>query len=1211
MRVLGAEGRSFEQPLLHALGAADLEVVSDASADASADGVIGFGSESGADVLALIHELCGSSAERETPLDLWVVTHGIQSVSQDEEHPEAAAIPALVATAARELPWLRPRHVDLDRDTSDDELVSQLVAELGADDPEVAWRRGRRWVPGLDRIAMDGAFADPVRPGGSYLITGGGGGIGRELARYLLNIGASVLLLGRRSSQDPELAEQLSELRRTGPVVYESVDVTDAEAVLGAVELAEETLDAEIEGIFHLAGVAHERLLSMESAEGLAEALAPKLDGARAVCEALSDRDIFFVALSSVVAAVPGAGAGAYAAANRSLEAFCRQLQAHRTAPVRVVAFSAWRGVGLNADLRSDEPARASGFEVLSKTQGMRSLIAALCSPDADVEPVLVGLDAHHPQIVRRLDRAPALRTRPSVLYEAGAELRERLGGLDVELRSVEALPRHDDGTVDGSRLASLSRSATTAVLQTDQQRRVAALFEDVLGVEGVGPADNFFRLGGHSMSAMQLLTRLRESEGVVIEPARFLEGPTVAQLAEAWAESEPETGDRLEPIEPDGEKRFEPFPLTEIQQAYWIGRSAEFELGDVSMHLYAEVDMQADGTDRVDVERLNRAWNGVVARHDMLRAVIAEDGTERVSDRVPDYRIAELELGRLPEDGRRIALEAQRRELSHQQLAPDQWPGFEIRLAHLGAGRARLFISMAAVHLDGSSFLLVMSEWGRRYRDSAFDPPPLTLAYRDYALALRQVEAEHTESLDYWRERLPSLPPAPALPMVREPAMLKNYRFRHRSFRLSPERWQAIKDVAAKKGISRSAVGMAAFAAVLDMWSRSSLGLTLNVTIFNRLPLHAEVQQITGDFTSMVLLGTQRDGDDSFESFARRTQEQLWRDLAHRYVSGVTVMRELARIRKQPSKALMPVVFTSALDLELGDVTSPYSALRDLGDLGYQMSQTPQVMFDCQLFEEAGSLLCMWDTIDEAFPEGMLDAMLGAMHGVMDALADEAQWQQWPRVPETQLAARTVANATDAPVSDALLHTLFDRQAESHPERPALITDDVTVSYGELASKARKVGAWLRQVGARPDELVAVVMDKGVDQVVGVLGVLYSGAAYLPIDPKLPPKRRDHLMAAGKVRLAVTDTAGLELQWPDGVEAVDVDGPGVEALSDAPLEPVQGPGQPGLCDFHLRLHGPAPRAWPSSTGARSIRFWTSISASVWDPRIAPSPFRP
>ena len=677
---------------------------------------------------------------------------------------------------------------------------------------------------------------------------------------------------------------------------------------------------------------------------------------------------------------------------------------------------------------------------------------------------------------------------------------------------------------------------------QTAVECRLAEIWQEILGVPRVGLDDDFFHLGGHSLLAIQLMTRVQTTFAAEVPLRVLFESRTVAGLAAAVtaAEATHESDSAgLPAIVPDAAARYEPFPLTDIQQAYWVGRSGEWEMGNVGSHGYLESEFR-----HLDLERFANAWRKVIARHDMMRMVVTADGLQRVLPEVEDYEIAVQDLRELDEEAAEERLEAVRQEMSHQVLDPKVWPLFDIRASLLGGGRLRLHFSFDALLGDAWSFRLLTRDLARFYRDADAPVEPLELSFRDYVLAeveLRQ-STVYRKALAYWRERLPHLPPAPELPIVTDPSALVEPRFVRRSQRLEPAAWERLKARFQQAGVTPSGALLTAFADVLATWSKKPR-FTLNLTLFNRPPLHPEIRQIVGDFTSLTLLEVDGSATGRFADRVRRVEAQLWQDLDHRYVSGVEVLRELSRAAS--GAVSMPVVFTSALNLRDSD-EKPIAEDRSLvGERIYSITQTPQVWLDHQVSEHEGGLTFNWDAVGELFPDGLLDAMFGAYCAHLSRLVeDDAAWQEEGRrlLPAEALAPATAANRTEAPVPGGLLHgRFFDRAAEDG-QRTAVVDSRRRLSYGELAGIAGGLGHELRRRGAEPGELVAVVMEKGWEQVAAVLGVLASGAAYLPIDPAQPAERLAYLLEHGRVRQVLTQPGLAErLRTADGVEVLEV----------------------------------------------------------------------
>ena len=524
----------------------------------------------------------------------------------------------------------------------------------------------------------------------------------------------------------------------------------------------------------------------------------------------------------------------------------------------------------------------------------------------------------------------------------------------------------------------------------------------------------------------------------------------------------------------------------------------------------------------------------------------------------MPPYQIAVTDLRGQSSKTVQKHIATWRDELANQVLPAEEWPLFDIRATQLDDNQTRLHISLDVLFCDFGSLLQLFTQWQKLYADLDWPLPQPSLSFRDYVLAEQQLEttATYAQAREYWLGRLDTLPPAPELPLAQDATSLEQTHFRRRSARLTEEKWGRLKTYAGKQGLTPNGVLLAAFAEVLACWSKSPR-LTLNLTLFNRLPLHPEVDDLVGDFTAINLLAVDNSSRAPFVERAQALQQQLWADLEQRAFDGIRVIRELARQQGETGQALMPVVFTSGLGLEAGCGFEPF------GKEVYSCSQTPQVWLDHVVIEKAGQLNFSWNTVDDLFPAGLMDDMFSAYCDLLARLADASRTQLWQAThpvewPVTQQEQRRAVNATDAPISDDLLHTLFLQQVEAHADEPAVITPPRTLTYRELYIYANTIAHWLRKRGAVPNQLVAVVMEKGWEQVAAVLGIQMAGAAYLPIDPNLPTERQAYLLEQGEVTLLLTQSE-LEatLIWPEEIQCLHVDNVKADDRL-APLETIQ-----------------------------------------------------
>ncbi|NIF29090.1 amino acid adenylation domain-containing protein [Pantoea sp. Tr-811] len=593
-----------------------------------------------------------------------------------------------------------------------------------------------------------------------------------------------------------------------------------------------------------------------------------------------------------------------------------------------------------------------------------------------------------------------------------------------------------------GRRAAGDTSQVPAALLQ---------IWEQLLGVQGLDAADHFFDLGGDSLVAVRLIERVRHELDAQVALPDLFDHPRLADFA-ARVAAAPAYEDRLPALVAAPAERHAPFPLTDVQQAYWIGRDEGFELGGVSTHLYAEVDV-----DGVAFDALEHAWQALVERHEMLRAVIDDNGLQHILAQVPAYRIACTDLRTASREQLHDWQQVVRLELSHEVPDTRQWPLFSLRAAQLPGERVRLCISLDNLVCDGRSMRILLAEWSSLARHPGRVLPALRASFRDYVLLLERFELRPSwqRSLAYWQGKLAQLPAGPALPRHDGPArQVRPPHFSRREARLQPAQWQALQAAASARNVTANALLLCAYGEVLAHWSADPR-LTLNLTLFNRPAVHPDIDQVVGDFTSLVLLAFEGEGAVPFAERASQLQRQLWADLEHMQVSAVRVLREAARRNRRLDAVAMPVVFTSGLGVAADDAGQDW-----LGQFGYGISQTPQVWIDQQVVEREGCLVFNWDSVDGLFPDGLLDAMFSAYHSLLQRLASDPSAWDTParsampanRWPASAAARPTVTEAPSQPEADAgLLATLGQLLGEllGRDELPT------TVSFFELGASS------------------------------------------------------------------------------------------------------------------------------------------------------------
>jgi len=552
----------------------------------------------------------------------------------------------------------------------------------------------------------------------------------------------------------------------------------------------------------------------------------------------------------------------------------------------------------------------------------------------------------------------------------------------------IDSFPLTANGKIDHSalmvavNLGSKSPMLLKENLQTEAEKVVFRLWQKLLQIDQPQRDAHFFDLGGDSLLATRLIGELAR-EGYRTHLADLFASPTLSAFAATLQKDETITPEN---ISWNAESRYDPFPLTEVQHAYLAGRGAAFALGGIGSHFFMEFAVQD-----LDVSRFEACWNRLIDRHDMLRAVV-RNGMQQVLQHVPplSIKVHECEIVFSPEG------DAIRERLAHKVIDPEHWPVFTVEILRDSGAISRVLIGLDNLLLDGMSMQIVMDELTKIYLEPAITLPPIEIGYRDYVIH----QAEHGQpsdvSREYWRSRITHLPPGPQLPLLKDPSTVLRPKFSRLSHRLPATTWSALKSHASRMQLTASGLLLNAYASVLSA-SSARPDLSLNVTFFDRKPIHPHIDRVAGDFTSLFVLAWKPEGN--WISSAVALQRRLQEDMSHRDVSSIQVMRYLAQEHGTP--IAFPVVFTSALGYERGSgILSRSSWLKPIGGI----SQTPQVWLDHQVYESDGELVLNWDAASDLLDQHLLQTMFQQYTSLLVQLScDEQAW----RLPLEELIPR------------------------------------------------------------------------------------------------------------------------------------------------------------------------------------------------------------
>ncbi|MDO6435456.1 amino acid adenylation domain-containing protein [Flavitalea sp. BT771] len=567
--------------------------------------------------------------------------------------------------------------------------------------------------------------------------------------------------------------------------------------------------------------------------------------------------------------------------------------------------------------------------------------------------------------------------------------------------------------------------------------------------------------------------------------------------------------------------KMYEPFAMTDIQKAYLLGRLNTFEIGGISNHIYHEFKFLA----AIDIPRLENVINSLVRNYPELRTVFdIESLTQRYLHvaETPRYNI---EVNKYNCDYSDDLLISTRASLSHYVYDAGKFPLYTFQLSRF-ADCDILHVSIDLILLDVESRQNFFAEITKLYEDDLFTPTPPKIHFKDYQdyVEFLRFTQWYANDKKYWHHKLDSLPLRPQLSLKVDPETISTPRFDFSARVIEELVWTKFKAKAIQHDISISSALVSLFGYVLSRYAGSNEFL-ITLTTFNRYSVHPDVNSIFGDFTSTSLFGYKGLRGSIKENLSLSHQD-LWNDLSHGLFNGVQVQRELRNLRKlNHRQAVSPIVFTSRIG---NTEKQPKNAgqyfltkYEDKESRAWQ-AQTSQAWIDLQALESGNQLHSRWMYVEQLFDREFIEK-LNSDYCQLIEYVSQTDWNNG--LPENGLRPRdhsliTAANSQyQEQVSDTLISICL-ASIKQGTDGPAVIDATGTYTYQEIGAYEYKIACYLNfRALSKPGYLIGMLSEKGFLQVVSCLGIMHSGAAYLPLNIEWPLGRINEVLEEGLVK--------------------------------------------------------------------------------------------
>ncbi|MEQ1503117.1 MAG: amino acid adenylation domain-containing protein, partial [Myxococcota bacterium] len=700
----------------------------------------------------------------------------------------------------------------------------------------------------------------------------------------------------------------------------------------------------------------------------------------------------------------------------------------------------------------------------------------------------------------------------------------------------LPVLPETPNGKLDRAALPDPDRGPSTAVApRTPTEAALAKVWAEVLGRDGIGVTDDFFASGGHSLLATRLVSRIRHELGVELPLRRLFDAPTIARLAVAITGAAAATTPiPVGPIDA-------PAPLSPSQERLWF--LEQLRPGEATYHIAGGLRL----TGALDRDRLRAALQTVVDRHGALRTALYADGDRAVQQVRPvTVTLPVDDLGWLPPAAREAkvrAIAAREASTPFDLGAP---PLVRARLVALAPDQHLLLVTVHHIVSDGWSIGVLLGELATAYRGEALPPLPVQLV----DVARWQADPARTSAADLeaWRAELAGAPVL-ALPTDRSRPPVQSTAGATLAVTVPAAVVAAVTATARAHGVTPFVVWLAGFAIVLRRYTGQA-DLVVGTTVANRD--RTETEPLIGLLVNTLALRLDLSGSPDLRRVidrVRRTTIDAW---SRQDVPFDRVVDAVQPARDQSRSPLFQVLFTQ----------DPPTSLPEIPGLTIEpLRPDPGTSrFDLSVFvaERDGAVTVGFEYATALFDPATIEQL--AAHyvaGLTAALASPSRpIDALPLLSDAELAGLRSLGAGPArsPSTDTLVNRLRAQVART-PDAVALVVGEARWTYAELDAAAALIAGRLVAQGARPGAVVGLALSRGPGLVPAVLGVLRSGAAYLPIDLGWPADRRAFVVDDLRPVAVLTDAdldglAADDAGIADPAEDPDVAGPTAEDLA-------------------------------------------------------------
>ncbi|MDQ1919132.1 non-ribosomal peptide synthetase [Massilia pseudoviolaceinigra] len=685
------------------------------------------------------------------------------------------------------------------------------------------------------------------------------------------------------------------------------------------------------------------------------------------------------------------------------------------------------------------------------------------------------------------------------------------------------AFPLTPNGKLDRKALPAPDQSSVVSCAYEAPQGEIeislATIWQELLGLDRVGRRDNFFELGGHSLLVTQMVSRVRKTLNVELAIKDVFVDAQLSKVAQQVEKAHASIVPAITLAD-----RALNLPLSFAQQRLWFLDQLDHAAG-FAYHMPASLRLSGN----LNREALVATLNCIVERHESLRTTFTTVDGQPIQVIGPidqAFSLVEHNLQSLSEDDQKDQIELILEFEAKSPFDLEKGPLIRGRLVALSPIEHILLVTQHHIISDGWSIGILIKEVSSIYtaysQGQPHSLPALAIQYPDYAVWQREwlQGGVLQQQINYWKSHLAGAPQLLSLPTDRPRPSVQSYEGNRIPVSLSTELTQNLRNLSQRHGTTLFMALLAGWSALLSRMSGQN-DVVIGTPIANRQ--RSESESLIGFFVNTLALRVQFDDDPSVAQLLAQVRTNTLEAYAHQDIPFEQVVDAIKPVRSLSHSA----VFQAMLVLQNTPVGGELS-LPDLNLSGIATShRTTQFDVTLSLSEAGGFITGSLEYASDLFEQATMERLIGHLQVLLSGMAaDETKRiSQLPLLtPEQhkQLIVDFNDTAVDYPPNQ-LIHQLFEAQVANSPDAIAVVFEEQFLTYDALNKRANQVAHALIGLGIRPDDRVAICVERSLEMVVGLLGILKAGGAYVPLDPSYPQERLGHMLTDSEPRALLT----------------------------------------------------------------------------------------